>query len=396
MKNLPIYILVAAGAVICLVPFAWTVSTAFKTRQQGYAVPPQWIPTTPRLQIDGKQVPVAVVGDPIKAPAAVVRIRSSSSTTAPAARELIRTIPVEASALVREGDVLKVKLPAAPKPVRAELVKDMPQGVAQVRTYPDGEAPSEELFVAPAELQYAFDPQFRNFFPPNPSDVRQRKEAAWTALPLSFEFFVLNTFTITIISIIGQVLSCSLVAYGFARFRFSGRQVLFLLLLSTMMLPSQVTMIPVFLIWNKVGAIDTFAPLTIPAFFAQNAFFVFLLRQFFLQIPRELDEAAMMDGCGPLRIWWTVILPLSKPALTTVAVLAFIGHWDDFFGPLIYLNSMENYTVSLALRLFQDQNGTEFHLLMAAALLHIIPVVILFFVAQRYFVKGIAMTGMKA
>ena len=213
-------------------------------------------------------------------------------------------------------------------------------------------------------------------------------------LPLPFHHFVLNTYTITIVNIIGQTLTCSLVSYGFARFRFRGRKWLFLLL-STMMLPGQVTMIPVYMIWKQVGLIDTFAPMMIPAFLAQNAFFVFLLRQFYLGIPRELDEAAMIDGCGPIRIWWTILMPLSKPAITTVAVLSFIAHWDDFMGPLIYLNSLENYTVSIALRLFQDQYGTEFNLLMAAALVHIVPVLVLFFVAQRYFVKGIAMTGIK-
>ena len=372
MKRLPLYILVLLGAVICLIPFAWTVSTALKTRQQGYAMPPEWIPRTPRLLVDGKPVPVAVVSQIKDKPAAVVKLAGG------------RTIPVERESLVQVNGRMKVRLPAAPEPVDAQLVRHMPNGVAQVRSWPNGENPSEESFVAPGQVQYVFDPQWRNF------------AQAWNALPLPFAAFVLNTYTITILNIVAQVLSCSLVAYGFARFRFRGRNALFLVLLSTMMLPSQVTMIPVYLIWNKAGLIDTFAPLMIGAWFAQNAFFVFLLRQFFMQIPRELDEAAQIDGCGPLRIWWQVIMPLSKPAITTVAVLSFIGHWDDFFGPLVYLNSMENYTVSLALRLFQDQNGTEFHLLMSAALVHIIPVVVLFFLAQRYFVKGIAMTGLKA
>jgi len=122
---------------------------------------------------------------------------------------------------------------------------------------------------------------------------------------------------------------------------------------------------------------------------------VFLLRQFFMGLPRELDEAAMIDGCGPLRIWWQIIMPLSRPAVITVGVLAFLASWDDFVNPLIYLNRMHNYTVSLALRLYQDQYGSDFSLLMAAALVHIVPVLILFFFAQRYFVKGIATTGIK-
>ena len=161
------------------------------------------------------------------------------------------------------------------------------------------------------------------------------------------------------------------------------------------MLPPQVTMIPMFIFWGKLHAIDTFAPLTIPSFFGTSAFSIFLLRQFYLGLPRELDEAAMLDGCGPFRIWWQILLPLSRPAIITVGVLCFLASWDDFLGPLIYLDRLPNYTVSLALRLFQDEYGTDFSLLMAAALVHIVPVVILFFIAQRYFVKGIAMTGMK-
>jgi multiple sugar transport system permease protein len=162
-----------------------------------------------------------------------------------------------------------------------------------------------------------------------------------------------------------------------------------------MMLPSQVTMIPVFLLWRQFGLIDTFAPLVAPAFFGGGAFTIFLLRQFFMTIPRELDEAAMLDGANPLTIWWRVLLPLSRPALITVILFSFIGHWDDFMGPLIYLNSMEKYTVSIGLRMFQDQFGTQLELLMAAALIHILPTILLFFVAQRYFIKGIALTGLK-
>jgi multiple sugar transport system permease protein len=156
-----------------------------------------------------------------------------------------------------------------------------------------------------------------------------------------------------------------------------------------------VTMIPVFLLWRQFNLIDTFAPLVAPAFFGGGAFTIFLLRQFFMTIPRELDEAAMLDGANPLVIWWRVLLPLSRPALITVVLFSFIGHWDDFMGPLIYLNSMDKYTVSIGLRMFQDQFGTQLELLMAAALIHIVPTIILFFVAQRYFIKGIALTGLK-
>jgi len=218
---------------------------------------------------------------------------------------------------------------------------------------------------------------------------------AWTILPQPFQVFVLNTYVITFLSTLGNVLSSAIVAYGFARFRFKGRDALFLVMLSTMMLPSQVTMIPVFVMWNKLGLVDTFAPLVVPAWFA-GPFSVFLLRQFFMTIPRELDEAAMIDGCSAFGIWWRIIMPLSRPAIITIVILSFIDGWNDFLSPLIYLNSLKNYTVTIALNMFRDQLYTRLDLLMAASLIHILPVVILFFFAQRYFIKGVAMTGLKA
>ena len=220
----------------------------------------------------------------------------------------------------------------------------------------------------------------------------QNFSKAWTALP--FPRFVLNTVFITVVATLAQVLTGSLVAYGFARFQFRGRNVLFYLMLATMMLPGQVTMIPVFMIWRELRAIDTFYPLIVPAFFGGGAFNIFLLRQFLLGIPRELDEAAMIDGAHYFTIWWRILLPLSAPAVATVAIFSFIGHWDAFDGPLIYLNSPEKYTVSIGLRMFQDSFGTNLEQLMAASLIHILPTVVLFFCAQRYFLKGISLSGL--
>ena len=269
-SKMPIFLLMLIGAAVFTVPFFWTVSTALKTPQQVYLVPPQWIP-----------------------------------------KPLIWT----------------------------------------------------------------------NF------------TKAWTVLP--FVIFLRNTLFVTGMCLIGQVTSASLVAYGFARFRFKARDVLFYVLLGTMMLPNQVTSIPTFLIWRNLRLVDTFWPLILPSYLGGGAFTIFLLRQFFLTVPRDLDEAAMLDGCSYFGIWWRIILPLSKPALTTVVIFSFLGHWDEFMGPLIYLHSMEKYTVSIGLRLFQDQFGTQLELLMAAALIHIIPCIILFFAAQRYFIKGIIMSGIK-
>ncbi len=215
---------------------------------------------------------------------------------------------------------------------------------------------------------------------------------AWTALP--FSRFMLNTVFITAITTLASVVSGSIVAYGFSRFQFKARNFLFYTMLATMMLPGQVTQIPVFMIWRELHAIDTYYPLIIPAFFGGGAFNIFLMRQFFLSIPKELDEAAMIDGAGYVRIWWQVLMPLSGPVLATVALFSFLGQWDNFEGPLIYLNSPEKYTVSIGLRMFQDSFGTNFEQVMAASVIHILPTVILFFIAQRYFLRGISLSGL--
>ncbi|AZR73251.1 sugar ABC transporter ATP-binding protein [Anoxybacter fermentans] len=210
-----------------------------------------------------------------------------------------------------------------------------------------------------------------------------------------FGLFLKNTVFITVVAMFGEILTASLVAYGFARFDFKGRNILFLILLSTMMLPGQVTMIPVFIMFRNFGWINTFKPLTIPAYFGGGAFYIFLLRQFFMTIPRELDDAAKIDGCNAFQIYYKIILPLSKPALATIAIFSFQGHWNDFMGPLIYLNDKSKFTLALGLKMFQGMFKTQWNLLMAASVVVMLPVLILFFCFQRQFIEGITMTGMK-
>ncbi len=204
-----------------------------------------------------------------------------------------------------------------------------------------------------------------------------------------------NTLTITVLCLVGQVGSAAFVAYSFARIRFPGREFLFALLLSTMMLPAQVTMIPLFIIFRDLGWVDTFKPLIVPAFFGGGAFFIFLLRQFFLTIPKDLEDAARIDGCGRFRIFLQIVLPLAKPALITVSIFSFMNHWNDFMGPLIYLNSEQNRTLAIALQSFQGQYTADWNLLMAASVVVLIPVLIIFFTLQRYFVEGIVLSGLK-
>lgn len=231
----------------------------------------------------------------------------------------------------------------------------------------------------------------RPLFPPRPAWSNYAE--ALTALP--FGLFLKNTLMVALLCVVGQTLSAASVAFAFARMRFPGRDALFLLVLSTMMLPPQVTMIPTFVLWTIPGWIDSLKPLIIPAFFGGGAFFIFLLRQFFLTIPQELEDAARMDGCGSFGVFRHVVLPLSRPALTTVALFSFIGHWNDFLGPLIYTQSIEKKTLAVGLTAFQSLHGTEYHLLMAASVAVLLPILVIFFVAQRYFVEGIVTTGVK-
>ncbi len=207
--------------------------------------------------------------------------------------------------------------------------------------------------------------------------------------------FTRNTLLITFLSIAGYLISGSLVAYAFARMRWPGRDVWFIILLSTMMLPPQVTIIPLFVLFRKLHWIDTFYPLVVPAFLTGWPFFIFLLRQFLLTIPEELAEAARVDGAGHLRIYWSVMLPLLKPALATVAIFAFLLHWNDFFGPLIYLTSEKNFTLALGLMAFASKHQNEWNLLMAVSLIMLLPTLFVFFFCQRYFVEGITLTGTK-
>jgi ABC-type glycerol-3-phosphate transport system permease component len=214
-----------------------------------------------------------------------------------------------------------------------------------------------------------------------------------------FARWIFNTIFVVALGTLGAVLSSSLVAYSFARFRYRGRDLIFLLTLGTMMLPAQVTLIPQYILWSKLGFVNTLYPLWLPQWFGGGAFNIFLLRQFILTLPRELDEAAFIDGASRFRIFRTILLPLCIPALATVTIISFIANWDDYLSPLVYLNSQEMYTLALGLSFFRNypESGglPQQHLLMAATVMTTLPPIALFFAAQRYFVKGIVLSGLK-
>ena len=210
-----------------------------------------------------------------------------------------------------------------------------------------------------------------------------------------FVLFFRNSLIISALSTVGVLLSSSMVAYGFARLKFPGRDRLFVLLLSTMMLPGIVTMVPQYVLWKYLGWVDTFYPLIVPAFFGGGAYNIFLLRQFLMGIPRDIDEAAILDGASHATIFWKFMMPNMGPALATVGIFSFIYNWKDFQGPLIILNSPEHQTLELGLQTYRAMNQNQWELLMAGSVIVMIPIIFLFLVGQRYFVKGIVMTGIK-
>jgi len=221
----------------------------------------------------------------------------------------------------------------------------------------------------------------------------------WSNYPEALDYVNLaacfrNSTKVTFLAILGTLVSCTMVAYSFSRLRWPGRDVIFVLVLATMMLPPQVTMVPVFLIFAKLGMVNTLKPLYLPSFFS-TAFFVFLLRQFFLTIPRDLEDAAKIDGCGYGRILLQVMLPLIKPALLSVIIFQFMWTWNDFINPLIYIQSRELMTLTLGLQAFTHQHSGQWHYLMAASVMMTLPVILLFFILQRYFIEGVTLTGLK-
>jgi multiple sugar transport system permease protein len=233
-----------------------------------------------------------------------------------------------------------------------------------------------------------------SIFPPSldPKNFRE----GWTALQISFTQFYWNSLVIALLVVIGNVISCSLTAYAFARLEFPGRRLLFAVMLATLMLPYHVTLIPQYVLFLNLGWVDTILPLVVPKFLAADAFFIFLMVQFFRGLPRELDEAAMMDGCGPWRIYWKIVMPLSLPVLATAAIFSFLWTWNDFFGPLIYLNDIANYTVPLALRSFVDSTGTSaWGQLFAMSVVAILPIFLFFLFFQRLIISGVALSGLK-
>ena len=323
-------ILLSIGMLIVLTPLAWMMVSALKPREAINTFPPQWIP------ID--QVQVSINGK----------------------EYYLYDIPVN-------GQIRQLAL----------IDK---QGATGTFVNPNDPTESYALPVASGTRVTEVKFHWENFL------------LAVTKVP--FDHYLLNTMIVVVFGTIGTVISCTLVAYGFARFRSKGMPILFLLLLSTIMLPPQVTLIPTFIVFKKIGWYDTLLPLIVPAFFA-NAWDVFLLRQFFMSLPTELDDAARIDGCGPFGILWHIIIPQSYPVLATVTIFSVIYAWNDFYAPLIYLQSQDHWTLALGLQSFNAVYTNLGNLLMAASTLMVIPPILMFFFAQKLFIQGVVISGIK-
>lgn len=342
------YAVLILFAIVFTAPFFWMVSTSLKVDSQIFSAEVRWLPTVPTV------------------------------------KERL----VDSNGVEKETHVPLKLLDTGGRTVRVAVLEELEDGQSRIRVRDSGNLSAAmlsngmEMVVASERLHHikTLAPQWHNY------------PDALTSFP--FARYTLNTLLLCALTMIGTVLSAALPAYGFSRLRWKYREPLFFLLIATIMLPPQVTMLPVFLIFRALGWTGTMLPLVVPAFFGA-AFYIFLMRQFFLTIPQELSDAARIDGCTELGILWRVIAPISKPAFATVALLSFTAAWMDFSGPLIYLHDERTYTLAVGLLAFLGRHNAEWSLLMAAATVMTLPMLVLFFFAQRTYIQGIALTGLK-
>jgi len=324
-------IILTVGAVVILTPLLFMISTSLKSRNQLRASPPPIIPwEVTTIEVNGKDEPLYEV--------------------------------------IIDGQTQEMA-----------LIKNRPEGMG-IFVNPANPEKTYELLIADQKAIQHVELHWENY------------PEAFTQVP--FDRYLINTLIITFVGMLGMLISSSLVAYGFSRFRAPGLNILFLVLLSTIMLPRQVTLIPIYVFFQNIGWIDTLLPLIVPTFFA-NAYDVFLLRQFFMTVPLELDDAAKIDGANPFQTFLHIMLPQARPALVAVGIFHFLWAWNDFYEPLIFLHSRENWTVAIGLQTFNALYSVNTHLIMAASVVMILPPVILFFFAQKIFTQGVVMSGIK-
>ncbi|MEQ8768444.1 MAG: carbohydrate ABC transporter permease [Planctomycetota bacterium] len=363
-RRLTILLVLGVGALGMAAPFLWLILSSLKPEHQVFD-PSRLLPYAQYVTVDDEEYRAEVEGREY----GTSRIRIEEG---PRAGEE-RVVPAQGIVAGRidseSGERWRVIVLEEVEPTRVT-----------VRLVSDGPLEGERVTVSAAGLREGVRPRFENYL-----------EALTT---FDFLRYLFNTLGVVALTILGTVLSCSLCGYAFARLEFPGRGTLFVLLLSTMMLPAVVTMIPSFSIFKGLGWLDTYLPLVVPAFFG-NPFFIFLFRQFFKTIPGDLLDAARLDGCSEIGIYWRIVLPLAKPAIATVVIFTFLETWNDFLRPLIYLFDPMKFTLAVGLASFRSYYQTQWHLLMAAAAIMILPVLVLFFVGQKSFKEGVNVSGLK-
>ena len=390
-------------------PLGWLVLTSLQPREQVAKIPPEWLPRQHRLRLDNETLsvtPPQPVGGGDK-----LLVRATSGPRSG------RSVLVDRAEFENGFVTRRATRPGAEQGERfaARVEQEVPAHFVTVREWFLSKYHPREArtFYVPRErLTQEAAPVWGNYAEAVRALTGVEKDkalplggllarTAWPWTPkgdrdhtITFLTYLANTLLVAVLGVTGTVLSSALVAYGLSRVRWKGRESLFAFTLATMMIPFPVLMIPLYSLFRDLGWIGTLLPLWVPAFFG-SAFNIFLLRQFFLTIPEELSDAARIDGCSELGIFWRVVMPLARPALAVVALFHFLFVWNDFLGPLIYLTEPETFTMALGLQQYQSQNGgSEWHLLMAASVLLVLPIVLLFFFAQRTFVQGISTTGL--
>ena len=402
VKKVFSYILLSLIGCAMLLPFLWMLSTSLKEPGDVFTYPPKWIPTKNYIKLESGVPPVEVSvlekaweveviekGSPDQGLRKTVRegavsIRKSIPEKAEKYRKLIERIPgipkkyyIE---LESEGRESIVQVSVLEKTCKVEVIQDGSPHQGLKKTLTEGEVLTRIV------------PVWKNY------------PEAWNAITIDVRFFgihitqgflmfYLNSLLVAVCTTSGQILTASLAGYAFARLKFPGRDKLFLAYLATMMIPGAVTMIPVFILMKHIAWVDTYRSLIIPSMF--TAYGTFLLRQFFMTIPGDLEDAAKIDGCSLFGIYWRIILPLSKPALATLTTFTFIGSWNNFMWPLIMINSMEKKTLPIGLASFQGLYSTDWTLLMAASVMVVLPLIIVFVFNQKFFVEGIRLGAIK-
>jgi multiple sugar transport system permease protein len=405
-----VHLPLATLALVYVMPLVWLISSSLEPREQVGKVPPEWLPRQYHVDVGGQDVKVTPP----------VRVGEPKVLVRPLAGER-RGQDVLVDPGKYDDGVAKISYRDGDRTVEREVRVELMQRIAPTDVYVREwhlskytYARTRQFWVHPDQVHVKIAPVWGNYAESVRALTAGEKEKAlplgtllgrtrwpWTqrlteGRTITGLTYLANSLLVAVLAVIGTVLSSALVAYGLSRIRWKGRDALFTITLATMMIPFPVLMIPLYALFRNLGWIGSLMPLWVPAYFG-SAFNIFLLRQFFLTIPHELSEAARIDGCTEFGTFWRIILPLSRPALAVVALFTFLFVWNDFLGPLIFLNEPDTFTMALGLQQYQSQHGgSEWHLLMGASVLLVLPIIVLFFFAQRTFIQGIATTGIKS